>query len=133
MHHFHLIDLWAVILFFIHFIGFLILSYIGIKEIIDRKKNNNSTPNNGNNGNDGNIDVKFDSASITLLVLTGIFGFVLSLIYMFLMQKFPKPLIKITLYLSIAFYFVAAAIFAYLRQFFQVTKIFFDKCSLQNR
>ena len=100
----------------------------------NRKNQPPNNPNNPNNPNAPNapnapdnpeISIKFDSASVVLLVVVGIFGFFLSLIYMFLMQKFPKPLIKITLYLSIAFYFATAAIFAYFKEYFQVIKIFF--------
>ncbi|RIA90683.1 plasma-membrane choline transporter-domain-containing protein [Glomus cerebriforme] len=115
-------DLWAVILFIIHFIGFIVLSYIGIKELMNKKNQNNTSPNNPNDPNnpDGtpNIEIKLDSASlIALLVVVGIFGFVISLLYMLLMQRFPKPLIRITLYLSIAFYFAAAAAFALFKQY----------------
>ncbi|PKB99360.1 DUF580-domain-containing protein [Rhizophagus irregularis] len=106
-------DLWAIILFMIHLIGFAVLSYTGINELINKK----NQPSNTNPNNSDNININISSNIITLLVIVGIFGFVLSLLYMLLMQRFPKPLIKITLYLSIAFYFVAAAAYAYFRQY----------------
>jgi hypothetical protein len=105
----------------IHLIGFVVLSYTGIKELI----NNKNQPSNTNPNNSDNINFNISSNVIALLVIVGIFGFVLSLLYMFLMQRFPKPLIKITLYLSIAFYFVAAAAFAYFRQYIAVIILFF--------
>lgn len=106
-------DLWAIVLFIIHLIGFAVLSYTGIKELINRK----NQPPNTNPNNSDNININISSNVITLLVIVGIFGFVLSLLYMLLMQRFPKPLIRITLYLSIIVYFVAAAIYAYFRQY----------------
>ncbi|CAG8572736.1 7127_t:CDS:2 [Ambispora gerdemannii] len=55
--------------------------------------------------------------AIVLLVLALVVGFFLSLLYMLLMQRFPKPLIKITLWLSIAAYFLAAVIYGIARQY----------------
>ncbi|CAI2189061.1 8837_t:CDS:2, partial [Funneliformis geosporum] len=107
-------DLWATILFLIQFVGFLALSYVGIKTILNKNKLSNSNP--ADDDNDIIKGIKLDTNSIVLLVVAGIFGFFLSLLYMALMQKFPKPLIKITLYLSIATYFIAAAIYGYVGQ-----------------
>ena len=69
---FHLIDLWAALLFLIQFVGFIALSYVGIKDITDKKTN--PIPS-----------IELDTDGIALLVMTGILGFFLSLIYMFLM------------------------------------------------
>ncbi|KAG9290148.1 hypothetical protein G9A89_010454 [Geosiphon pyriformis] len=99
-------DLWALILYAIQFAGFITLSYFGIKEFINDRSSNDSKTN-----------IDLDSKSIVLLVLSLVFGFFLSLIYMLLMQRFPKPLIKVTLWLSIATYFIAAIIYGLARQF----------------
>ena len=109
-------------MFIIQLIGFIALSYVGIKGIIAKKTN---PPNTDGSMNDDEIfNSILDTKNIVLLVITGIFGFFLSLIYMFLMQKFPKPLIKITLYLSIAAYFVAAVVYGYIGQYLLVREIF---------
>ncbi|RHZ44985.1 hypothetical protein Glove_701g14 [Diversispora epigaea] len=99
-------DLWAAILFLIHFAGFVVLSYIGIKELVTNNEINNS-----------NTNINLDSKTILLLVASGVLGFFLSLIYMIFAQRFPKPLIKITLYLSILTYFIVAVVYAYYKQY----------------
>lgn len=99
-------DLWAIPLFFAHLVGFGVLSYMGLKELIDNKELNSST---------SSLDL--GTGAIALLVLVSLLGFFLSLIYMALMRRFPKPLIKITLFLSIATYFVAAAVYALVKQY----------------
>ncbi|CAG8519071.1 1862_t:CDS:2, partial [Scutellospora calospora] len=60
----------------------------------------------------------FQPEIIPPLVIAGAAGILLSVIYLLLMQRFPQPLIKVTLVLSIAMYFVAAAIFFLDRSYF---------------
>lgn len=104
--------MWAAILYLIQFVGFVVLSYIGIKELATNKEISSSTSNASN--------INLDSKTIVLLVASGVLGFILSLIYMIFAQRFPKPLIKITLYLSILTYFVVAVIYVMYRQYFLV-------------
>ncbi|CAG8683973.1 18069_t:CDS:2 [Acaulospora morrowiae] len=99
-------DLWAVILFLVHLVAFGVFSYIGLKELISKKELDSSISN-----------LHLDSKAIALLAIVIFMGFILSLIYMLLMQRFPKPLITVTLYLSIAIYFITAAVYAYYKQY----------------
>ncbi|CAG8691768.1 4741_t:CDS:2 [Cetraspora pellucida] len=60
----------------------------------------------------------FNPEIIPPFVISGVIGLILSVIYLLLMQRFPQPLIRITLYLSIATYFIAAAVFFLIRSYF---------------
>ncbi|CAG8585462.1 15187_t:CDS:2 [Racocetra persica] len=90
--------LWAFLLFLVHLAGFVILSYIGLKRLIDNNKL-------------GGKSEFFNPEIIPPFAISGVAGLILSVVYLLLMQRFPQPLIKITLYLSIATYFIAAAFF----------------------
>ncbi|CAG8601845.1 7370_t:CDS:2 [Paraglomus brasilianum] len=102
-------DAWAAILFLIHFIGFIIISYFGLKSLSDSK-----TLSGLGNKTD---NFPLTSKSIIMLVVTAILGFFLSMIYMLCMRKFPKPLIIITLWLSVATFFVVAIAYGFFKQY----------------
>ncbi|CAG8704238.1 28180_t:CDS:2 [Dentiscutata erythropus] len=97
-------DLWAFLLFLAHLVGFVVLSIVGLKYLIsqDGLKKGNSF---------------FRPEIIPPFVISGLIGLILSVVYMLFMQRFPLPLIKVTLYLSIAMYFVAAAVFFLVRSY----------------
>jgi len=96
-------DLWASILFGIHLIGFAVLSCFSIKKFLS------------NSANASALSVSLDGKAILILAFTIIFAFILSIIYLLLMQRFPKPLIKITFVISVLLYIAAAAYYAYLK------------------
>ncbi|CAG8490117.1 5826_t:CDS:2 [Ambispora leptoticha] len=113
-------DLWALVLYLVQFAGYVALSYVGIKDLIDSgtlNNKHNSTSISQRSINTGDSGITLDAKAIVLLVLALVLGFFLALIYMLLMQRFPKPLIKITLWLSIATYFIAAVIYGLSRQY----------------
>jgi len=101
--------MWAAILFSVHFLGFIIISYFGLKSLSDT----NTLSDLGNK----NDNFPLTSKSIIMLVVTAILGFFLSLIYMLCMRKFPKPLIIITLWLSVATFFVVAIAYGFFKQY----------------
>ncbi|CAH1759261.1 24015_t:CDS:2 [Entrophospora sp. SA101] len=96
-------DLWAAILFLIHFGAYVVASYFGLKELADTKTIETSGL------------LVLIQKMLKPIIYSALIGFVLSLVYMVFMQQFPKILIKVTLWLSIALYFLAAIFFGYLR------------------
>ncbi|CAG8720595.1 26169_t:CDS:2 [Gigaspora margarita] len=104
-------DLWAILLFLAHLVGFVILSYFGLKFLISQRALERN-------------DSFFRPEIIPPFIISGVIGLILSVAYMFFMQRFPLPLIKVTLYLSIAMYFVAALVFFFFARSFILAIIF---------
>ncbi|RIB23701.1 plasma-membrane choline transporter-domain-containing protein [Gigaspora rosea] len=104
-------DLWAFLLFLAHLVGFVVLSYIGLKYLISQRalERNNTF---------------FRPEIIPPFIISGVIGLILSVAYMLFMQRFPLQLIKVTLYLSIAMYFVAALVFFFFARNFILAIIF---------
>ncbi|RUS13937.1 plasma-membrane choline transporter-domain-containing protein, partial [Endogone sp. FLAS-F59071] len=100
-------DVWATILFFVHLAGFVALSYFSIKTFILH----NTTP-----AANGGVQSQFtlDGKAIALLAVCVVIGFALSIIYLLIMQRWPRAMIMISWIFSIVLYFVAAAFYAYL-------------------
>eukprot|EP00158_Paraphelidium_tribonemae_P008918 Partr_v1_DN28724_c1_g1_i1_m61713 putative Probably involved in transport through the plasma membrane (By similarity) len=93
-------DLWATVLFIVHFIAFIILSGVGGNAL--RK----DVPANNGSTTGGTVDApempnNIKSGLITVLVLFTLGAGALSGIYVALMRRFPKQLIVGTFWLSI--------------------------------
>jgi hypothetical protein len=101
-------DVWASALWFLFLIGLAVITYFGSTRL-----RNLPSPTSGDTGgfriSDSDIGISIASTVVT--------GFILSLLYFMAMQRFAGTLIKVTLVLAIAFNFVVAAVFFYLRQF----------------
>jgi hypothetical protein len=107
-------DLWAVILWVVFLIGLAVISYLGVSRLQQPASGTTRPPPT----NTGSIDFRLSDSDIGIAVAsTVVTGFVLSLLYFLAMQKFAGTLIKVTLVMAIAFNFVLAGVFFYLRQY----------------
>ncbi|ORZ38208.1 plasma-membrane choline transporter-domain-containing protein [Catenaria anguillulae PL171] len=108
-------DLWAAILFVIHFLGFGALTAYALSQInwsTMRRKDAPapapSTPNSGSGGSGSSGQgIDFGTAAISAVIVAAIAAVCASIGYLLLMRKFPKQLIKLTYFLT-AFYFLVA-------------------------
>ncbi|ORX91221.1 DUF580-domain-containing protein [Basidiobolus meristosporus CBS 931.73] len=106
-------DIWAAILFWLHIIAFLGISAVSLRSITKTTENKNGSYN----------QEMFTWDNAMLLFIVCAVGFVLSLSYIMLMQRFPEALIKVSFFFSVILYFAAAAYYATVRQYF-LTAVF---------
>ncbi|KAK9721189.1 putative choline transporter, neither null mutation nor overexpression affects choline transport [Basidiobolus ranarum] len=106
-------DVWAAILYWLHLAAFLGISAVSLRSITQTTQNINGSYN----------QEMFTWDNSMLLLGVCAIGFVLSLIYIILMQKVPGALIKISFFVSVLIYFATAAYYATVRQYF-LTAVF---------
>ncbi|ORX91785.1 DUF580-domain-containing protein [Basidiobolus meristosporus CBS 931.73] len=108
-------DLWAAILFWVHLAAFVVISFFSIRAVANASK---TTP--GNNTDSSQL-LSFNTI-ILFLTICGV-GFLLSTLYVIMMQRVPGALIRISFFLSVGLYFVMAAFYA-VKKLYVLTVIF---------
>jgi hypothetical protein len=93
-------DVWATLLWLLNMVAFIGLSVVGL-----RAYNRNRGSYGGVPSSSPATAITFDTTAFIILGLAIVIGFGLSVLYFLLANKFPRPLIKVTFFLSILFYF----------------------------
>lgn len=101
-------DLWATILFVLHLAAFIALAALSIPKGVQKNENNRD----GERSDPSSDPLKrHQNNAIIVMVLSIVTALVLSFIYLLLVQRFAKIMIKVTLGLSVLFHIAVAVYF----------------------
>ncbi|KAJ3348799.1 putative choline transporter, neither null mutation nor overexpression affects choline transport [Allomyces javanicus] len=123
-------DLWAAVLWLVQLGGFVALAAISMSKVnlatmtlksapatatpTPTRARATPTPTRVSGSSSMNSDdLDIDTSAITAMVVSAVAGGALSICYLLAMRRFPKKLITVTFWLSVA-YFIALGIFSFL-------------------
>ncbi|KAI7872957.1 plasma-membrane choline transporter-domain-containing protein [Spinellus fusiger] len=93
-------DIWAIVLWVCNMGAFIALSVIGLRTYSTRRGSYNGTYSNTIYSG-----ITFDTGTFKIFGLSTVIGFGLSILYLFMVNMFPRPMIIITFVCSIIVYF----------------------------
>ncbi|KAL1922216.1 uncharacterized protein VTP21DRAFT_9755 [Calcarisporiella thermophila] len=111
-------DVFFAILFIVHLLGFVVLSYFGLSAAVDKGIFSGRPSGSGTSSS-----INLDTGLIVVLFILAVIGFVISFFYVLLAQRFPRFFIKFTFLLSILVY-IGVTIFFFVMGYFVGAIIF---------